>query len=156
MGLFRMPQRWYARRVGPVEFFVIDANDPDQDGQMQWLSKALGSSRAPWQVLVFHQPVYSCGRHGSTPEVQSELLPVTRGNGVDLVVNGHDHDYQRFAPIRRDHLRRVGRRCRIVVRGGRLPARNAPAGRLERRRLPVPVHLGDISRAQGSCGVGAG
>lgn len=31
--------------------------------------------------------------------MQSELLPVTRGNGVDLVVNGHDHDYQRFAPI---------------------------------------------------------
>lgn len=99
IALFDMPGRWYERRVGPADFFVIDANDPDQVGQMPWLSEALGSSRAPWQVLVFHQPAYSCGKHGSTPEVQQELLPVIRDKGVDLAVNGHDHDYQRFAPL---------------------------------------------------------
>lgn len=99
IALFDMPGRWYEHRIGPMDFFVIDANDPDQNGQTQWLSEALGSSRAPWQVLVFHQPAFSCGKHGSTPEVQDELLPVVEGKGVDLVVNGHDHDYQRFAPI---------------------------------------------------------
>jgi hypothetical protein len=49
---------------------------------------------------VFHQPAYSCGKHESTPEVQEELLPVIEGRGVDLVVNAHDHNYQRFPSIR--------------------------------------------------------
>lgn len=99
IALFRMPGPWYERRVGPVDYFVIDANDPDRDGQIEWLSTALKASDAPWQVLVFHQPAYSCGRHGSTPDVQEQLLPAIQDAGVDLVVNAHDHDYQRFAPI---------------------------------------------------------
>jgi hypothetical protein len=99
MDLFDMPNRWYTRRVGPVDVFVLDSNDLTEEGQMEWLSTALASSPAPWQVLVFHHPVYSCGKHGSTPRVQHELLPVVASQGVDLVVNGHDHDYQRFPPV---------------------------------------------------------
>ena len=96
MDLFDMPNRWYGRRVGPVDIFVLDSNDLTAEGQLEWLSTALASSSAPWQVLVFHHPVYSCGKHGSTPRVQHELLPVVGSEGVDLVVNAHDHDYQRF------------------------------------------------------------
>lgn len=99
MDLFDMPDRWYQRGVGPVDFFVIDANDLTQNGQMEWLSGALAASTALWQILVFHHPMYSCGKHGSTPRVQRELTLVIAGKGVDLVVNGHDHDYQRFPPI---------------------------------------------------------
>lgn len=99
MDLFDMPNRWYERRVGPVDVFVLDSNDLEEEGQMAWLSTALASSSAPWQVLVFHHPVYSCGKHGSTPRVQRELLPIVAIQGVDLVVNGHDHNYQRFAPV---------------------------------------------------------
>lgn len=98
MELLRMPDRWYRRRIGSVDIFVLDANDIDRAGQLEWLSEALTASRAPWQVLVFHQPAYSCSKHGSTPEIQDHLLPVIHGKGVDLVVNGHDHNYQRFAP----------------------------------------------------------
>jgi hypothetical protein len=98
MDLLDMPNRWYERRIGPVEVFVLDSNDLTE-GQMEWLSTALASSSAPWKVLVFHHPVYSCGPHGSTPRVQHELLPVVASEGVDLVVNGHDHDYQRFPPV---------------------------------------------------------
>jgi calcineurin-like phosphoesterase family protein len=99
MALFDMPGRWYERRIGPVDFFVLDANDMSQDGQMAWLSQALSASTAPWQVLLFHQPAYSCAKHGSDDQVQEALFPVIAGEGVDLVVNGHDHDYQRFAPV---------------------------------------------------------
>jgi calcineurin-like phosphoesterase family protein len=99
MDLFGMPNRWYRRQVGPVDFFVLDANDLTADGQMQWLSSALRSSTAAWQVLVFHQPAYSCGKYASKPGVQRHLLPAIQGAGVDLVLNGHDHNYQRFGPI---------------------------------------------------------
>ena len=60
MDLFDMPNRWYERRVGPVDVFVLDSNDLEEESQMEWLSTALASSSAPWQVLVFHDPVYSC------------------------------------------------------------------------------------------------
>ena len=99
MNLFGMPDRWYRRQVGPVDFFVLDANYLTQDGQMDWLSSALPSSTAAWQVLVFHQPAYSCGKYNSKPGAQRHLLPAIQGNGVDLVLNGHDHNYQRFGPI---------------------------------------------------------
>jgi hypothetical protein len=97
MSLFDMPGRWYRRRIGPVDFFVLDANDLGEDGQMEWLSSALTSSTAPWQVLVFHQPAYSCGKYPPKPGAQRQLLPAIEGKGVDLVLNGHDHNYQRFA-----------------------------------------------------------
>jgi 3',5'-cyclic AMP phosphodiesterase CpdA len=100
MGLFDMPGRWYERTVGPASFFVLDANDNlTHGGQMEWLSDELASSSAAWQILVFHHPMFSCGQHGSTPRVQRQLPPAIDGHGVDLVVNGHDHDYQRFPPV---------------------------------------------------------
>ncbi|MDP9341951.1 MAG: metallophosphoesterase [Actinomycetota bacterium] len=95
---FHVPGRWYERTVGPVEFVVLDANQPDDASQMAWLERTLGAATAPWTVVVFHQPAYSCGFHQSTPEVDARWVPLFARYHVDLVVNGHDHDYQRFAP----------------------------------------------------------
>lgn len=99
MRLLGMPGRWYQREVGPVALFVLDANDPANEAQLKWLRGALARSAARWKVAVFHQPAYSCGTHGSSPEVQREWVRLFQRSGVDLVLNGHDHDYQRFAPI---------------------------------------------------------
>lgn len=96
MNLFSMPNRWYAHRFGPVELFVLDANRPADARQLTWLGGALRRSRAPWKVAVFHQPAYSCSDHGSTPAIQQQWVPVFQAGGVDLVLSGHDHNYQRF------------------------------------------------------------
>jgi 3',5'-cyclic AMP phosphodiesterase CpdA len=99
MGLLDMPSRWYTRRIGPVEFIVLDANRPTDPRQLDFLRRAVATSTARWKIAVFHQPAYSCSRHGSTPEVDDLWLPLLAGDGVDLVLNGHDHAYQRFGPI---------------------------------------------------------
>lgn len=99
MGLLDMPSRWYTRRIGPVEFIVLDANRVMDQRQLDFLRGALDSSTARWKVAVFHQPAYSCSRHGSTPDVDDLWLPLLATDGVDLVLNGHDHAYQRFGPI---------------------------------------------------------
>jgi calcineurin-like phosphoesterase family protein len=132
MGLFGMPGPWYREHIGPVDLFVLDANDFARLGQMRWLSKALTASTASWQVLVFHEPAYSCGKHGSKPGAQRQLLPAIAGRGVDLVLNGHDHDYQRFAPI--DGVTYV-----VAGAGGAAlyPVRDCPAG------TPDPVASND-------------
>jgi hypothetical protein len=77
----------------------LDANRPTDPAQLDFLRRALITSTAPWRIAVFHQPAYSCSRHGSTPEVDEQWLPLLAGDGVDVVLNGHDHAYQRFGPL---------------------------------------------------------
>jgi 3',5'-cyclic AMP phosphodiesterase CpdA len=99
VGLFGIPGPVYSQRVGPVEFFVLNANDALDPAQTSFLRLRLSESTARWKVAVFHQPAVSCGFHKSTPEVQRAWVSMFERFGVQLVLNGHDHDYQRFGPI---------------------------------------------------------
>jgi hypothetical protein len=94
--LLAMPDRWYSKVIGDAEIFVLDANDPANGDQLQWLTQALQASSATWKIAVFHEPAYSCASHDGTPLVQELWVPLFESTGVDLVLNGHDHDYQRF------------------------------------------------------------
>lgn len=97
LDLFGLPGRWYERSIGPVRFIVLDANQPMHPGQLDFLRAALAEDAPePWTVVAFHQPAYSCSFHQSTPAVDEAWVPLFGSGGVDLVLNGHDHDYQRF------------------------------------------------------------
>jgi acid phosphatase len=93
---FGMSGRYYRVRLGPLEVVVLDSNDLDA-AQLAWLGRALRRARdAPWTVVVFHHPVYSHGlRHGSTPGFADLLGARFSRAGVDLVLNGHEHLYER-------------------------------------------------------------
>ena len=69
-------------------------------GQLEWLDDALASSTSQWKVVCLHHPLYSSGRNGSTPGLADALEPVLAAHHVDLVLAGHDHHYERTAPIR--------------------------------------------------------
>jgi hypothetical protein len=101
MKLFSMPGPWYAHRFGPVEFFVLDGNRPEDPAQLAFLAGALRRSRAPWRIAVFHQPALSCGNHEGSEAIRERWVPVLRAGGVDLILSGHDHNYQRF-PVFQD------------------------------------------------------
>lgn len=92
---FEMPDPPSSHRFGPVEIFVLDSNRIDES-QGSWLDDALARSDALVRVVVFHHPVFSCGPHGSTEAAKAKWLPVIRKYGVELVVNGHDHNYQKI------------------------------------------------------------
>jgi hypothetical protein len=97
MRLLGMPGRWYAETVGEATLFVLDANTPELDSQTEWLDTALEESSATWKIAVFHQPAFSCSFHDGDPTVQEMWVPLFERGGVDLVLSGHDHNYQRFA-----------------------------------------------------------
>lgn len=102
MNLLGMPGRWYSRQVGDVQVIVLDANDVENPEQLRFLDDVLAEPRGPgvdWRIVVFHQPAFSCSRHQSTPAVQRAWVSSFSRSDVDLVLNGHDHVYQRFAPI---------------------------------------------------------
>ncbi len=90
------PGRWYSERIGPANLVVLDANDPTNPDQLAWLDGTLASLPAGPTMVSFHQPAYSCGGHGNTAEVDQLWVPRFESAGIDLVLNGHDHDYQSF------------------------------------------------------------
>jgi hypothetical protein len=77
--------------------------------QYNWLTNDLASSSKPWKFLFLHHPLASSGSHrndhysGSSltdaQVLQNLLLPVAVRYGVEMIFNGHDHDYERFNPI---------------------------------------------------------
>jgi predicted phosphodiesterase len=108
-GLFNMGgQRYYTFRASPgglgkishggVRFFAIDSNYLSKE-QIDWLSKELGSSGSDWKICFFHHPLYSSGKtHGSALETRAVLEPIFVKNGVNVVLTGHDHIYERIKP----------------------------------------------------------
>jgi hypothetical protein len=58
------------------------------------------ASAARWKVLMFHHPVYSSSKHGSSPVLQATVAPLCDAHHVDLVFTGHDHDYERSHPMK--------------------------------------------------------
>ncbi|MFN3199173.1 MAG: fibronectin type III domain-containing protein [Bradymonadia bacterium] len=55
---------------------------------------------AKWKFVVNHRAFFSASQHGSTSVLQEEWLPFIDEYGVDMVFNGHDHNYERSKPIR--------------------------------------------------------
>ena len=65
-----------------------------------WLETDLAATNKKWVIVFFHHPPYSSGVvHGSTVAMQTTLVPLFETYDVDLVLNGHDHDYERFDKI---------------------------------------------------------
>lgn len=93
---FGMQGRWYSFRRGPVQFLMLDTNPGDHwDSQLRWLRRQLAASQAPWKVVVGHHPLYSEGFYGDDVRLISQLAPLFKTYGVQLYINGHDHNYAR-------------------------------------------------------------
>jgi 3',5'-cyclic AMP phosphodiesterase CpdA len=96
--------RYYVASHGPVDFFIIDSSTPQINGvdaraQLKWLDRALTESTARWKVAVLHHPPYASGpKRGSNLHVREALEPLFIEHGVDLVLTGHDHFYERSKP----------------------------------------------------------
>jgi 3',5'-cyclic AMP phosphodiesterase CpdA len=95
-GLLGMPGRYYQRRVGDVALFLLDSNRLGP-AQLRWLDGALAATDAPWKVVALHHPPFSCGGYIGDDRVRRLLVPLFERHNVDLVLSGHDHNYQRFA-----------------------------------------------------------
>jgi 3',5'-cyclic AMP phosphodiesterase CpdA len=97
---FELPnnERWFSFDYGQVHFAAIDT-EADYDTQIRWLQQDLADSKAPWKIVYSHHPPYSSGaEHGSDTALRSKLAPVLEATGVQLMLSGHDHDYERMLP----------------------------------------------------------
>jgi predicted phosphodiesterase len=93
-------ERYYTFKAprGSVRFFALDSNYMQAE-QIQWLQKELPASDSDWKIAFFHHPLYSSGeKHGADLELRKQLEPLFLEHGVDLVLTGHEHFYERLKP----------------------------------------------------------
>lgn len=94
---------WYSYDLGAWHVVVLDSDCAKVDGcgpdsaQGRWLASDLATSHATCTLAVWHHPRFSSGVHGSDRSV-APFWDALYAAGADLVINGHDHDYERFAP----------------------------------------------------------
>ncbi|MHB8875787.1 MAG: metallophosphoesterase family protein [Myxococcaceae bacterium] len=96
---------YYSMVIGNVLVVSLSTQTYSMDAQIAWLRTVLDAHRTSvdWRVVFFHVPVWSSGAHGSNEDDKARaalLVPLLDEFGVDLVFNGHDHDYERFHPSR--------------------------------------------------------
>ncbi len=119
-------ETWYAYDLGTWRIIVLDSDCAAVKGcdaaspQGAWLAAELATHPTACTLAIFHHPRFSSGQHGD----QQAVDPFWRAlyaAGVDVVVNGHDHDYERFAPQDPDGRedRAAGIREFVVGTGGR-------------------------------------
>ena len=101
-------ERYYSFDYGNAHFVSLDTNTPlDQvsnnraDDMLDWLEFDLKTSQTKlWKIVFFHYPPYSSGNtHGEDLRVQQILVPVLEKYDIDLVFNGHEHNYERTCEI---------------------------------------------------------
>lgn len=101
--LWAKGRRYYAKDWGQLRIIALDAGIECKEGCDQYhfaemaLKEAVAEDRL---VIIFlHFPPYSSGKHGSDLNVQEPITNLAKKYGVELVIAGHDHNYERTKPI---------------------------------------------------------
>ncbi|MEZ0228320.1 MAG: metallophosphoesterase [Planctomycetota bacterium] len=95
-------ERYYSFDWGDAHFVSIDTSSGNFSGPaVTWLRQDLAQNTRRWTVVFMHIPLYSGGMHGESSSLKSALQPIFEEFRVPLVVQGHDHDYQRSVPLKK-------------------------------------------------------
>lgn len=102
-GLPSASEAFYSFEYANAHFICLDSHDLDRapTGVMaQWLRADLERTKADWVIAYFHHPPYTKGSHDSDKEKQliemrELIMPILEAGGVDLVLTGHSHIYER-------------------------------------------------------------
>lgn len=106
-GVASHTEEYYSIDNGNLHLVMLDSEtvNRDSDGPMAtWLKKDLAANTKPWVVVAFHTPPYSDGGHksdddwdsrGRLKDMRENFVPIFDEFGVDVVLSGHSHGYER-------------------------------------------------------------
>lgn len=106
-GVSSGTEHYYSFDLGMVHFICLDSMTASRatNGAMAfWLRSDLEMNTNRWTIAFWHHPPYTKGSHnsdnasdsnGSLVEMRQNFLPILEAGGVDLVLSGHSHDYER-------------------------------------------------------------
>lgn len=96
-------EKYYSFNYGNIHFVVLDSMSSNRstNGPMcAWLAQDLAANTNDWTIAFWHHPPYSKGSHDSDTEheliqMRQVAVPILEAHGVDLVLCGHSHSYER-------------------------------------------------------------
>jgi hypothetical protein len=94
---------WYSYDLGRWHLIALNSNCGSVGGcgptspQVKWLKSDLASHQSSCTLAYWHAPHFSSGPHGDGGSTDDFWTTLYDG-GADVILNGHDHDYERFAP----------------------------------------------------------
>ena len=106
-GVASATEAWYSFDWGPVHFVCLDSEGSDRSvgsPMLRWLRADLSATSQPWVVGFWHHPPYTKGSHDSDNigdsggimfDMRQNIVPILESHGVDLVLCGHSHSYER-------------------------------------------------------------
>jgi hypothetical protein len=102
-GLASGTEAYYSFDYGNIHFVCLDSHESNRavgGPMLTWLEDDLMSTAQQWILAFWHHPPYSKGSHNSDTETQliqmrTNVLPILEAHGVDLVLTGHSHSYER-------------------------------------------------------------
>ncbi|GAB4032749.1 purple acid phosphatase family protein [Spirosoma gilvum] len=111
-------KEWYSFDYGPIHFVMLDGfgtrnvagndirfySDTTNHPQAIWLKQDLAATNQKWKIVYMHFPPYTQGSHNSETEadlvaIRQRIAPILERFGVDMVLMGHSHDYERSYPL---------------------------------------------------------
>jgi hypothetical protein len=89
---------YHAMTLGDWQVLMLDSNIPVQRGTPQWefVRREMDLNRHPCTLAVWHHPLFTSGQNGPTLAMR-DMFALLEASGADVVINGHDHLYERFA-----------------------------------------------------------
>ncbi|MCF6205078.1 MAG: metallophosphoesterase family protein, partial [Methylococcaceae bacterium] len=106
-GLASGTESYYSYNYNNIHFIVLDSEGSTDAGgsaamnaMVSWLEEDISNSSQKWIIAFWHHPPYSKGSHDSDNDsklttMREKVLPILENNGVDLVLSGHSHSYER-------------------------------------------------------------
>jgi predicted MPP superfamily phosphohydrolase len=102
-NLWAKGRRYYSKDWGNLRIIAVDGGIECKEGcdQFQFVENALreAAKKNMLVILFLHYPPFSSGKHGSNLGVQEPITDLAKRYGVELVIGGHDHNYERTKPI---------------------------------------------------------
>jgi hypothetical protein len=112
---------YYSFDAGGWHFIALNSTSQfqniDWSGQLNWLQSDLAAHAGACTVAFWHHPLYNVGPEGASTRVQDFWTPLANARAT-LILNGHDHDYQRWQPLDADGNPSSGGLTEIVAGTG--------------------------------------
>ncbi len=102
-------EAYYSYDYGNIHFLSLDSYGKEDQStrlydttgaQVTWIKKDLAANKGKWTIAYWHHPPYTMGSHNSDTEndltkIRTNFIRILERNGVDLILCGHSHDYER-------------------------------------------------------------
>ncbi|MEJ0103750.1 MAG: metallophosphoesterase [Bacteroidota bacterium] len=109
-GVASGTKAYYSWNWGNIHFLSLDSYGLENKGttrlydtlgaQVTWIKKDIAANTKPWVIAYWHHPPYTMGSHNSDTEtdlvnMRQNFIRILERMGVDLIICGHSHDYER-------------------------------------------------------------